>query len=191
MFLKIIAYALGSGLGYLLAAFLPETPATPYIPLLLSYHIFLLFLIVKARLLSEQKVGLSMSLPMVFISHCACVAGLVGMVVCRHEVPVFRLLQYAVPALAPFEVKWLFEGAKTPRASEPEPESGRMPECSNDEYTEFLNCMRRGERKFQTAGRTVQEEYAAWLKDHRNKLARTKPAEEKVQAPAGSAASAG
>ena len=180
MFLKIIAYALGSGLGFLLAAYLPENPATPYIPLLLSYHIFLLFLVVKAVLLSEQKVGLSMPLPIVFVSHCACVAALVGIVVCRHDVPAFGMLQYAIPALAPFEIKWLFEGAKAPHKSEPEPESRRLPESSNDEYNEFLNCMKCGERKFQAAGRTVQEEYAAWLKDRRKRLATSSPAQEKA-----------
>jgi hypothetical protein len=51
---------------------------------------------------------------------------------------------------------------------------------SMDEYEEFLNCMRRGERKFQKARFTVQEEYAAWLKDRRKKLAIARAAAEKA-----------
>jgi hypothetical protein len=47
-----------------------------------------------------------------------------------------------------------------------------MPESSIDEYSEFLECMRRGERKFQKLGRTVHEEFAAWLKDRHRRLAR-------------------
>jgi hypothetical protein len=51
-----------------------------------------------------------------------------------------------------------------------------------EEYEEFLNCMRRGDRKFQKPGFTVQQEFGAWLKDRRRKLAISRPAEEKARA---------
>lgn len=57
-----------------------------------------------------------------------------------------------------------------------EPEPSRLPECTGEEYNEFLNCMRRGERKFQRAGYTLHDEYAAWLKDRRKRLARMEAA---------------
>lgn len=175
--LKIVAYGLGTGLGYLLATYLPENPATPYIPLLLSYHFFLFSLLIKAAVGSEQKIGLSVPLPMILISHCACVAALVGMVVCRHQVPAFGLLQYAIPSLAPFEVKWLFEGQKTRRNEEAQPDPANRPEYSIEEYNEFLDYLKRGERKFQTTGRSVRDEFAAWLKHHRKTHHVVAPAE--------------
>jgi hypothetical protein len=56
----------------------------------------------------------------------------------------------------------------------------RMPQSNEDEYSEFLECMRRGERKFQKAGYTLHQEYAAWLKDHRKKRALVQAAAEKA-----------
>ena len=53
----------------------------------------------------------------------------------------------------------------------------RIPQANEDEYSEFLECMRRGERKFQKAGYTLHEEYAAWLKDRRKRLARAQAAQ--------------
>jgi len=42
---------------------------------------------------------------------------------------------------------------------------------TNDEYSEFLAYMKRPDRKFQKARDTVQDEFAAWLKDHRRRAA--------------------
>ena len=65
----------------------------------------------------------------------------------------------------------LFQSKSSPNLKTAEP--ARLPECTNAEYDEFLACMRRGERKFQTAGRTLRDEYAAWLKDYRRRMARS------------------
>jgi hypothetical protein len=42
---------------------------------------------------------------------------------------------------------------------------------TNDEYSEFLSYLKRPDRKFQKARDTVQDEFAAWLKDHRKRAA--------------------
>jgi hypothetical protein len=72
-----------------------------------------------------------------------------------------------------------FEG-DTSRSYSASVQESRIPQSNDDEYSEFLECMRRGERKFQKAGYTLHEEYAAWLKDRRKKLAITRAAEEKA-----------
>ncbi|UWZ82692.1 hypothetical protein [Occallatibacter riparius] len=59
-------------------------------------------------------------------------------------------------------------------------QESRMPQANEDEYSEFLECMRRGERKFQKAGYTLHQEYAAWLKDYRKKRALAEAAREKA-----------
>jgi hypothetical protein len=159
MFPFIVAYALSTGVSYAAGHYLPVTAASPYIPLLASYHILLLCLIANAALTGEQKLGLSMSLPMAIITHLAFVGGMIGMVLGREHVPLFGLLQYVVPGLVPFELKWVFEGRKPGHSAA---QSSPMPSATEDDYQEFLRYLRQDGRKFQRAGRSVNEEFALW-----------------------------
>jgi hypothetical protein len=119
--------------------------------------------------MSEQKVGMSMPLPAAVITHLAFLGAMIGIVMGRRYVPLFTLLQYAVPSLAPFEVKWLFERA-TRRDAVVEHE--RMPEGTLTDYAEFVEYMKQSNRKFQKPGRSIKDEYEAWSKT-RSKNRRT------------------
>src|SRR5208337_742749 len=98
--------------------------------------------------------------------------------------------------LITFVARWIFESDKTPKSNRKKKSnshtgSDSLPECTHEEYNEFLNCLKRGERKFQTAGRTVHDEYAAWLKDYRKKLALAQAAKEKAKLASPDQAAAG
>lgn len=162
---RLIAYVLCTAAAYGASKVLPESPVSPYVPMLASYHMFLVCLMVKATLLKEQKLGLSMSPVLAIFTHLCFVGGMIGMVFSRELVPLFGLLQYVVPGLAPFEVKWVFEGAK-PKHVPVEPAA--MPAGTDDDYQEFLQYLR-GTRKFQRAGRSVNEEFAVWRADREKK----------------------
>jgi hypothetical protein len=164
----IIAYALATGASYAAGHYLPESLLSPYIPVVAGYHLLLLCILADEALTGEQNLGLSMSLPMVIVSHLAFVGGMIGMVLGREHVPLFGLLQYVVPGLAPFEVKWVFEGKR--KAHVPV-EPANMPEGTFDDYAEFTEYLR-GKRKFQRAGRTVNEEFAVWRADQEKRRAR-------------------
>jgi hypothetical protein len=157
----LIAYILASAAGYAAGQYLPASAASPYIPILVSYHLCVLFLIGLAALMKEQKIGLSMSLPLAVFTHLCFVGAMIGMVLGREQVPLFGLLQYVVPGLAPFEVRWLFEGAKPKHASV---EPANLPPGTHDDYAEFTEYLR-GKRKFQRAGRSASEEFAIWRAD--------------------------
>jgi hypothetical protein len=154
-------YVVCAGAGYAAGHYLPTSAATPYIPILVSYHLFVLCLILHAGVTGEQKVGLSVSLPLAVISHMCFVGAMIGMVLGREIVPLFGLLQYVVPGLAPFEVKWLFE---RPKASHVAAEPTDMPEGTHDDYAGFTEYLR-GKRKFQRAGRSANEEFRLWRAD--------------------------
>jgi hypothetical protein len=109
----------------------------------------------------EQKIGLSTSFPMAVIGHLCFVGAMIGMVLGREQVPLFGLLQYVVPGLAPFEVRWLFERPNAPHAAV---EPANMPQGTHDDYAEFTEYLR-GKRKFQRAGRSASEEFAIWRAD--------------------------
>ncbi|UWZ82691.1 hypothetical protein [Occallatibacter riparius] len=159
--MPFVVYVLCAGVGYLAGNYLPASAATPYIPVLVSYHLFVLYLIMHVGVTGVQKIGLSMSVPMAIVGHLCFVGAMIGMVLGREKVPLFGLLQYVVPGLAPFEVRWLFERPKTSHvAMEPE----NMPQGTHDDYAEFTEYLR-GKRKFQRAGRTANEEFSMWRAD--------------------------
>ena len=68
----------------------------------------------------------------------------------------------------------------TARRDKAQPEPPSLPECTNDEYNEFLDCLKRGDRRFQKARYTLHDEYTAWLKDRRKRLALAQAAAEKA-----------
>ena len=156
-----LALLFASAIGYFVGMYLPDRPESPYIPILISYHLFLTYLITKAVGKSRQKIRLSMSLPSAVITHFVCLAALIGVVMRRDLVPKFEFVQFLAIGLAPFEIKTLFKRRKGDLSPV---ERTPMPSGTNDEYSEFLSYMKSGERRFLKAGQNVNQEYAAWLK---------------------------
>jgi hypothetical protein len=99
--------------GYLLARFLPEGAWSAYAPMLISYHLFLAYLVFAG----EHKGGFSMPVFSTILTHSAFLAILIGLAVGRHYVPFFSVVRVIIPALAPFESKWLFSGGKPKKAA--------------------------------------------------------------------------
>ncbi|HEY2859945.1 MAG TPA: hypothetical protein VGJ21_16100 [Terracidiphilus sp.] len=179
--MAFVAYLLCAGLGYLAETYLPYSDASPYIALMLSYHLFLCYLIVAAWIRAEQKIGLSMPLPVALITHSAFIAAQVGIVMGRQYVPLFMLLKFLVPGLAPFEVKWVFEGSTAHKSKSSE--LAPMPSGTHEEYSEFLVYLKQSNRKFLRADRSVHEEFAVWQKHHHKKRALAAAAEGSKSAP--------
>lgn len=177
--MKGLVCLLCSGLGYLLAKQLPYGPWSAYVPLLVSYHLFLAYL----AFAENQKTGLSMPIGQTLITHSAFLALLISLAVGRHYVPFFGLIRIFIPALAPFEANWLFSGnhAQKPKqqaspffapAPEPEPalatasaSGGSGNDTSMEDYDAFLIYLRAARRPFRKPGLTLQDEYKLWHAD--------------------------
>jgi hypothetical protein len=157
----LVVYALCDLVGILVAFALPDGPWTPYVPVVVAYHLFLIFRIISLAIGGEQKIGLSMPIPMLILTHLAFLGGQIGVVFGREYIPLFSLLRYAVPALSAFEAKWLFEGKRKARVVEDKP----LPPGSADDYNEFLQYLREKDRRFQKPGRSIHEEFEAWSAD--------------------------
>lgn len=93
-------------IGYLLGRILPEGAWSAYAPILISYHLYLVWLV----MIADHETGFSMPVPQTVLTHAAFLAALVGLAVGRHYVPFFGLIRIFVPSLAPFECKMLFSG---------------------------------------------------------------------------------
>lgn len=184
--MKGLVCLLCSGLGYLLAKQLPEGPWSAYVPLLVSYHLFLAYL----AFTENQKTGLSMPIGHTLVTHSAFLALLISLAVGRHYVPFFGLIRIFIPALAPFEATWLFSGGRPQKPKEeaspffapvPEPEpalatagasgatatisANAMGNTSMEDYDAFLIYLRAARRPFRKPGITLQDEYKLWYAD--------------------------
>lgn len=188
--MKGLVCLLCSGFGYLLAKQLPDGPWAAYVPLLVSYHLFLAYL----AFTENQKTGLSMPIGQTVITHSAFLALLISLAVGRHYVPFFGLIRIFIPALAPFEATWLFSGGRPRKPKEeasplfaPIPEAepalatacasaattvsagtvsaGAMGSTSMEDYDAFLVYLRAARRPFRKPGITIQDEYKLWYAD--------------------------
>jgi len=157
--MRYAAFLICTLIGYIVGHYLLDGVAAVFASLLISYHLFLVFLII----IHERETGLSLPLGMSAVTHAAFLAVLLGLGVGRHYIPFFGLIRYLTPSLAPFEADWLFSGGRKKKdaASTPAPIFAGTAE----DYEQFLQYLGQKQRQFSRPGRTVQEEQVFWMAD--------------------------
>lgn len=178
--MRLVVFLICSGIGYLLGQYLPE-PWASYVSILVSYHLFLGWLVITA----DHEPGFSMPVLSTVLTHAACLAILIGLAMGRRYVPFLSLVRLFVPGLAPFECNWLFAGgavkkkateaatdtavvAETPAAPANEvpiaSTAAAVPEAdyTADEHTEWIRYLKGPRRAFRKPGVSVEEEYGQW-----------------------------
>jgi hypothetical protein len=196
--MKLVVFLICSGVGYLLGQYLPE-PWASYVSILVSYHLFLAWLVITA----DHDAGFSMPVLSTVLTHAACLAILIGLAMGRRYVPFLSLVRLFVPGLAPFECNWLFAGgtvrekvpeepidtaavAETPVAPTNEATiantASAVPEAeyTADEHTEWIRYLGRPRRAFRKPGVSVEEEYKQWWAaraEYKALLAQNRPSE--------------
>ena len=156
--MKFAAFLICTLTGYIVGHYLLDGVWAVYASLLISYHLFLTFLVITA----ERETGLSLPIGSSLLTHLAFLALLIGVGVGRQHIPLFGIIRYLTPTLAPFEAKWLFSGGrKRKTATQPEP----IFSGSAEDYEEFLRYLSQKQRRFSKPGRSVREEQVFWLAD--------------------------
>jgi hypothetical protein len=89
-------------LGFMIARLIQDPTWAVFASILVSFHLFLAWLVVTG----EQKAKLSLPILATIGIHLAFVALVIGLVLARQYIPYFRLIRYAMAALAVFE-RWL------------------------------------------------------------------------------------
>ena len=155
--MKGIIAILCSLVGYLLAHFIPDGAMAIYAPMMISYHLFLAFLVVTA----VQDKGISLSIPSTVLTHIACLALLVVFAEAREYIPYFWIIRFFTPSIALFEATWLF-GGKGKKGQVALDASGPAGGTAED-YEDFIQYLRQNERPFSKPGQSVKEEFKTWL----------------------------
>jgi hypothetical protein len=174
--MKLAVFLICSGVGYLLGHYLAD-PWSTYVSILVSYHLFLAFLLITA----DRETGFSFPILSTILGHAACLAILIGLGIGRRYVPFLGLVRMFVPALAPFECDWLFSGggqkkavAKAPAAAmagtpvmakastnEHAPATPE-PEYSMDDHDAWLLYLAQSVRQFRKPGLPIGDEFKQW-----------------------------
>ena len=190
--MKLVVFAICSGIGYLLGQYLPAPWAT-YVSILVSYHLFLGWLVMTA----DHDAGFSMPVLHTVLTHAACLAVLIGIAIGRRHIPFLGLVRIFIPALAPFECDWLFSGGKVKTAAAgrtiDNPTIGETPldskietvitnetvatsetstasvvsaapaaEYTADEHTAWIQYLGRPRRALRKPGLSVGDEFKLW-----------------------------
>lgn len=92
----------------MIGIFLPPGMWALSVSVLVSYHLFLAWLLITA----DHEVGFSLPIFSTTLTHLACVTLILALAFGRHVIPFYSIIRYCIPALAPFERAWLFSGGK-------------------------------------------------------------------------------
>lgn len=165
--MKIAAYIISSLIGYGFGHYLLDGAAAAYASVLISYHLFLIFLVASA----EHEHGISLPIFQTIVTHGAILALLVSLAYAREHIPLFSLISFLIPGLAPFEMKRLFGVKEQVTPAHEEESLHPMANANAEDHEEFLIYLRQEHRSFRKPGMTVDDEFKCWLADRMKKRA--------------------
>jgi hypothetical protein len=159
--MNTVVFLACSLVGYLLGHYIPDATWATFTSILVSYHLFLGWLLLTA----EQKVGFSLPVGHTIVTHLACLAAVVGLGLGRHYIPMFGIIRYFIPAIAPFERDWLFNGAEKTKKPAVPVAAVDVPkvEATAEDYDAWLKYLSTRHPSSVKRGLTVKEEYEQFI----------------------------
>jgi hypothetical protein len=154
----IVAFMVAGLLGYLLASLLPPGTWAILTFILVSYHLFLAWLVITA----ENRAGVSLPVLSTIATHLACLVLIVVLGLALRFVPFFGIFRYGIVGLAVFERGWLFTENTVQYKSE-EPSSAPAITDNAEDYQEWLNYLAKQSPASRKPGSSLKEEYSRWL----------------------------
>jgi hypothetical protein len=149
---------------------LPAGAWSTFVSILVSYHLFLIWLVITA----EHKTGLSLPIGSTILTHLACLAVVVTLGIGRNVIPYFGLIRYFIPAMAPFECKWLFSANPAKLAEEKKKEipvaavekvdaSKVLATATGADYEAWSQYLAHRDPRLRKPGMSIKEEYEQWM----------------------------
>lgn len=162
--MNFVVFLACSGVGFLLGHFIPDPTWATFTSILVSYHLFLGWLLLTA----ENDVGLANSIGHTMMAHLAALAVVIGIGMGRHYVPFFGIVRYFIPAMAPFERDWIFSVTKSVKVFGAAVEPATTVDWSNVEPTRededaWLQHLSTRHPLSVKSGMTVREEYRQFV----------------------------
>src|ERR1039457_6007034 len=99
----LVVFLISVFIGYYVASFLPEGAWANYTFILLSYHLFLTWLVIDA----DHETGISLPIVSTILTHAACLVLIISFGAGSSHIPFFGFIRVGVVLLAIFERGWL------------------------------------------------------------------------------------
>jgi hypothetical protein len=164
-----VAFVFAALAGYIVSSFLPEGAWFILAYLLITYHLFLLWLVLSA----DYEKDLTPPIGSTILVHLLCLILVVFVGIGLRHVPFVGLIRYALPAVGIFEIKWLFDQRKKKKQIEISAEKAAADAAraatavaaaaTVDDYQDWLRYLSKPDRPPRKPGMTVEEEYKQWL----------------------------
>jgi len=157
----LVAFLVSAFIANLVSRFLPEGAWYNYDYILISYNLFLIWLVIEA----EHVKGISFPIGLSLITHAVCLVLIVPIGMGNGVIPYFEYVRFCVPALAYIERKWLInlgvETKQEPLVSAPI--STVIAEATADDNEAWIKYLSRRDPRSLKPGMSIKEEYEQWL----------------------------
>jgi hypothetical protein len=158
---------LASLLGYFVGTVIPDSTWAVFISALISYHLFLLWLVLSG----ERKAGVSLTPFSTLLTHIACLI-LIAPVGLARNLPIFAVFRFGVAGLAVFERGWLFSASHAQPRREEVTASPVVLNATGEDFEAWTQHLAQRKATHRKAGMSVRAEYEEWLHNrHRNRPA--------------------
>ncbi len=167
--LDLIAFLISVFIGYYVASFLPAGAWANYAFILISYHLFLTWLVIDA----DHQTGISLPIVSTLLTHAACLVLIISLGAEGRHIPFFTFIRVGVVMLAIFERDWLFSGnkqkkevkKKVPAAAAVNaiPVHVALSEATAEDHEAWIRHLAQPNRATRKPGLTVKDEYEQWL----------------------------
>lgn len=153
-----LALPISAGLGYLAGYYMPSGWPSILAAMLVSYHLFLVWLLLTAKdeLQTMKSLGYAASV------HLACLVVIVSLGSGQLFVPHFNWVCTCVALLAFFERSWLFETRQVEYSEAEDPVAS-----SEEEYHEWLAYVARQGSNAPGFGDSRKQQFEQWLRARR------------------------
>jgi hypothetical protein len=152
----IFAFCVSGVLGYLAGLLLPDGAWAIYGSILISYHLFLVWLLITA----DHETGFSLPIGSTVVTHLAFLTIVVSFGFGRHYIPLFGFLRFGIAGLAIFERGWLFSGHTTKKKV---PADAPVITDTAEDYQAWLVHLAQRKPAQNKPGTSLRAEYQEWL----------------------------
>ena len=159
-------------LGSILASFLPEGAWYNYDYILISFNLFLIWLVIS----TVHRKGISLPIGISLMTHAVCLVLIVPIGMGNGVIPYFEYVRFFVPMLAYIEQKWIIS-LGVMKMQEPlvsVPVSTVLAEATADDNEAWIHYLSNRDPRLQKPGISIKEEYEKWLDARAKRRGKTK-----------------
>lgn len=167
-----LAFLVAAFIANMVSSLLPQGEWYNYDYILISYNLFLLWLVIETK----HVKGISLPIGISLMTHAVCLVLIIPVGMGDGVIPYFEYLRFCVPMLAYVELKWL-KSLGTKKQQEPParvPLSAVVAEATADDHEEWIKYLANRSPRSLKPGMTIKDEYEQWLADRAERRVKTR-----------------